>query len=82
MPGIHQNSYALARPRNGLINFTGVPVSSASLNVAMQEMVSDGVEHRLRGLRTRGIVEKDEVILQSRKCSPDLIDRKIYHDQK
>src|SRR5260221_3139926 len=59
MAGIHQQSHRGPGGGNGLVHFHGMPVSSASLNVAMKKMVGDGIQHGAGRLCARRVVEED-----------------------
>src|SRR5579859_1883505 len=81
MPGIDQQGDAGAGLRDGLIHLLRLPVSPASLDIAMKKMVGYGVQHGLGRLRSGCIVKENEPLLQSGKSRADLIYGEFCHVQ-
>ena len=79
MARVDQQGHAAAGLRDGFVHFPRVPVSPASLDVAMQKMVSHSIQDRLRRLRTGRIVKENEIILQGGKRGANLLDGKLCH---
>ena len=64
MPRVDQQGHAFPRPGNRFVHLLRLPVPAAALHVAMQKMVRDRVQHGLGRLRTGGVIEKNEIVLQ------------------
>ena len=58
---VDQDRDALARIRDRLVDRPAFRVAPAPLDVVVDEMVGNRIEHRLRDLRAGGIVEEDEI---------------------
>src|SRR4029077_21091406 len=80
MPAIDQQGDTAASLGDGLVHFLRLPVSSASLNVAMKKMMGYGVEHSSWRLRACGIIKEDKFIPQSGKRSANLAYWELNHD--
>src|SRR5260221_11984362 len=84
MAGIHQQSQRGPGGGNGLVHFHGMPVSSASLNVAMKKMVGDGIQHGAGRLCARRVVEENEIVFiqKGRKLGANLGNWELRHSIK
>ena len=78
--GVDQDRDALARVRDRLIDQPALVVAPAALDIVVEKMVVDRVEHALRDLRAGGVVEEDEgagaVGLQRGELRAQRLDRK------
>jgi hypothetical protein len=70
---------ASARAGNRRIDFLAFRVAPTALDVAIEEMVIDCVDHKLRNLSARGIVEEGKCrgAMKRRKARTNFLDWKI-----
>ena len=75
---VDQRGDAFARFRDARVDGAALVVASAALDVVLDQVMGDRVQHRLRDLRSGRIVEEDEGAgaLQSRELSPHRLDGK------
>jgi hypothetical protein len=79
MPRVNQQGDALPRPGDRFIHLLRLPVPAAALHIAMQKMVRDRVQHCLGRLRTGGVIEKNEIVLQRGERGANLVYGEISH---
>ena len=67
-----------SRPRQSCVDRDALRVAPAALDVALDQVFVDRVEHGLRDLRAGGVVEEHAAAgpLQGRKLRPQAFDRK------
>ena len=75
---IQEGGHALTRLAEDRINFLGLRVSASALGISTEQMIMDSIQHPLRDLRARAIVEEhgSRLTVQSRKLFAHPADRK------
>ena len=58
---VDQLSDTLTSTEDGLVHFTAFGVASAALDIALEQVMIYRIQHHLRYLRTRRVVEKREM---------------------
>ena len=63
MPRIYQQRNALPRLRYGLINFLGLLVAAASLDISIKKVVGDSIQDGPGGLCSRRVIKENKSVL-------------------
>ena len=60
MPRIYQQRNALPRLRYGLINFLGLLVAAASLDISIKKVVGNSIQDTPGGLCSRRVIKENK----------------------